>query len=412
MNLGQRQYERVEKVCLVVLTSRLAVPASGREMHHNPLEHCCAEGNDDNKNKFPELYMNLKTPIRVLLTASALCSAVVFGVVGAADTDKELLDRARTLFKPLPDTARVDDYPHSQARIDLGKALFFETRVSADGRMSCAACHSPSYHGADSLAVSVGVHGKKLPRNASTVFNTPLLIAQHYGGNRVTVEEQAMKALLSPLAYGNKDYAEAEAKMKALGYLPMFEKAFPNEADPVTAENWAKAIGAFERTLLTPAPFDRYLKGDQRAISKEAKIGLEKFMSVGCAGCHNGVTVGGQSYMKFGLTEDYWLVTGSKEMEALKGRDKGRWHDTQKPEDMYIFKVPQLRNVAATPPYFHDGSVQKLDDAVRVMARLQLGKQLSDEDVTHIVAFLHTLTGEVPKQFATAPVLPVGGFAN
>lgn len=356
--------------------------------------------------------MKLITPIRALLTAALACSVAVVGLVGAEDTDKALLDRARTLFKPLPDTARVDDYPHSQARIDLGKALFFETRVAIDGHTSCATCHNPSYYGADSLALSVGIHGKKLARNASTVFNTPLLIAQHYGGNRVTVEEQALKALLSPLAYGNKDYPEAEAKLKSLGYLKMFTAAFPNEADPVNAENWAKAIGAFERTLLTPAPFDRYLKGDQRAISKEAKIGLEKFMSVGCAGCHNGVTVGGQSYQKFGLTEDYWLATGSKEMEALNGRDKGKWHDTQKPEDMFVFKVPQLRNVAMTAPYFHDGSVAKLDDAVRVMARLQLGKQLSDDEVRHIVAFLGTLTGEVPKSFATAPVLPVAGFAN
>jgi cytochrome c peroxidase len=356
--------------------------------------------------------MKFKTPIRVLLAVSALCTVAVVGVVGAADTDKELLERARGLFKPLPDHVRVDDYPHSQERIDLGKALFFETRVSTDGRTSCATCHNPSFHGADSLAFSVGIHGKKLPRNATTVFNTPLLIAQHYGGNRVTVEEQAMKALLSPFAYGNKDYPEAEARMKALGYLPLFEKAFPNEADPVNAENWAKAIGAFERTLLTPAPFDRYLKGDQRAISTEAKVGLDKFISYGCAGCHNGVTVGGQMYTKFGLLEDYWLATGSKEVEALKGRDMGRWHDTQKPEDKFIFKVPQLRNVAKTPPYFHDGSVEKLEDAVRVMARLQLGKQLTDDDVKHLVAFLNTLTGEVPKQFLSAPILPVASYNN
>ena len=168
----------------------------------------------------------------------------------------------------------------------------------------------------------------------------------------------------------------------------------------------------FRSTLLTPAPFDKYLKGDQRAISKEAKIGLDKFMSYGCAGCHNGSTVGGQSFQKFGLTEDYWLATGSKEQEILKGRDKGKWHDTQKPEDMFIFKVPQLRNVAMTPPYFHDGSVEKLDDAVRVMARLQLGKQLTDDDVKHIVAFLQALTGEVPAQFAKAPPLPVAPYSN
>jgi len=328
------------------------------------------------------------------IAAGVLLILTTTSIVNAESKDQALLEQARSLFKPLPDTAHVDDYPHSKARLDLGKALFFETRVSTDGRMSCAACHNPSYYGADSLALSVGVHGKKLPRNAPTVFNTPLLIAQHYGGNRVSVEEQAMKALLSPHAYGNASYAEVEVKLEKLGY------------------DWATAIGAFERTLLTPAPFDKYLKGDQKAISKEAKLGLEKFISTGCAGCHNGATVGGQSYQKFGIVEDYWLATGSKEMELLKGRDKGKFHDTQKPEDTYIFKVPQLRNVAVTPPYFHDGSVARLEDAVRVMARVQLGQKLNDIDVAHIVAFLQTLTGEVPAQFATAPSLPVAGFQN
>ena len=350
-----------------------------------------------------------------VLAVAILAAAGTLGVsslVTAEDTDKALLQRALTMFKPLPHTAHVEDYPHTRERVALGKQLFFETRVSSDGRISCAACHNPSYHGADSLALSVGVHGQKLPRNAPTVFNTPLLIAQHYGGNRVSVEEQAMKALLSPLAYGNKSYEEVEVKLRNLGYQSAFERAFPNEKDAISAEHWAEAIGAYERTLLTPAAFDSYLKGDQKAISKEAKIGLEKFMSVGCAGCHNGSTVGGQSFQKFGLTEDYWLATGSVEMPLLKGRDMGKFHDTQKPEDMYIFKVPQLRNVAMTPPYFHDGSVAKLDDAVRVMGRLQLGKQLSDEDVHHIVAFLETLSGKVPEQFANVPALPVAGFRN
>jgi cytochrome c peroxidase len=356
--------------------------------------------------------MNLTKTTRVIAALSALLAIATASLVGAEDTEKALLAKARTIFKALPDTVHVDDYPHSQARVDLGKALFFETRVSTDGRMSCAACHNPSYYGADSLALSVGVHGKKLPRNAPTVFNTPLLVAQHYGGNRVSVEEQALKALLSPLAYGNASYAEAEAKMRALGYETKFSAAFPNEANPVSAENWATAIGAFERTLLTPAPFDNYLKGDNNAISKQAKLGMEKFINMGCAGCHNGATVGGLSFQKFGITEDYWLATGSKEMELLKGRDKGKFHDTKKEEDTYIFKVPQLRNVAMTPPYFHDGSVAKLEDAVRVMARLQLGQKISDADVALIVAFLETLTGAVPTQFSSAPALPVAGFQN
>ncbi len=325
--------------------------------------------------------------------------ALGVGLVTAADTESGLLERAKQVFRPLPYTAHVDDYPHSAARVELGKMLFFETRVSTDGRTGCVSCHNPSHYGADSL-----------PRNAQTVFNTPLLVAQHYGGNRVSVEEQAWKALTSPFAYGNKSFAEAEAKLDALGYKPLFEAAFPNEKEAVSAQNWAIAIGAYERTLLTPAPFDQYLKGDTKAISTDAKAGLDKFISYGCAGCHNGPTVGGQSFQKFGLVEDYWKATGSVEIAQFKGYDKGKFHDTGKEEDQWIFKVPQLRNVAMTPPYFHDGSVATLDDAVRVMARVQLGRQLPDEDVRQIVAFLGTLTGEVPKQFKEAPQLPVAAF--
>lgn len=353
--------------------------------------------------------MTLSRTARRGLVAALIVAAGVAGAgfVTAEDTDRNLLERALGVFKPLPDTAHVDDFPHSPARVELGRKLFFETRVSIDGRTSCATCHNPSFHGADSLPQSVGVNGQRLPRNAHTVFNTALLVAQHYGGNRVSVEEQAIKALTSPLAYGNKSFEEAEARLRELGYEQLFDQAFPNEKEPVTAEHWGVAIGAFERTLLTPAPFDRYLKGDTRAISAEAKAGLDKFISYGCAGCHSGSTVGGTMFQKFGLTEDYWNATGSVEMPQLKGRDKGKFHDTGKDADQWIFKVPQLRNVAMTPPYFHDGSVARLGDAVRVMARLQLGRQLSDQDVNQIVAFLETLTGEVPANFAQAPQLPV-----
>jgi cytochrome c peroxidase len=354
---------------------------------------------------------NFSFPKRSALIALFVgASALGVGLVVAADTESDLLERAKQVFKPLPYTAHVDDYPHSAARVELGKKLFFETRVSIDGRTGCVSCHNPSHYGADSLPRSVGVNGVLLPRNAHTVFNTALLVAQHYGGNRVSVEEQAMKALTSPFAYGNKSFAEAEGKLRALGYQKLFEEAFPNEKEAVSAEHWAVAIGAYERTLLTPAPFDRYLKGDARAISAEAKAGLDKFISYGCAGCHNGATVGGQMFQKFGLVEDYWKATGSVEIAELKGRDKGKFHDTGKAEDQWIFKVPQLRNVAMTPPYFHDGSVATLDDAVRVMARVQLGRQLPDEDVRQIVAFLGTLTGDVPKQFVQAPQLPVAAF--
>ena len=341
--------------------------------------------------------------------AASVCSLALLGVgsVGAASDDQALLDRAKALFKPLPDSSALENTALTPERVALGKALFYETRVSSDGRQGCVSCHSPSYHGGDSLPLSMGVHGKVLPRNAPTVFNTSLLVAQHYGGNRTSVEDQAVKALTSLVAYGNATYEQAEKKLVQLGYQPWFDKAFPGQAKSVTVQNWGIAIGAFERTLLTPAPFDAYLKGNHQALSAQAKQGLKTFIETGCAGCHSGVTVGGQSFQKFGITQDYWLLTGSTEKEAFKGYDKGRFQDTKNEADAFMFKVSQLRNVAMTPPFFHDGSVATLPQAVRIMAQLQLGKQLSDTQVADIVSFLESLTGEVPADFAKAPALPV-----
>ena len=341
--------------------------------------------------------------------AASVCSLALLGVgsVGAASDDQALLDRAKALFKPLPDSSALENTALTPERVALGKALFYETRVSSDGRQGCVSCHNPAYHGGDSLPLSMGIHGKVLPRNAPTVFNTSLLVAQHYGGNRASVEEQAVKALTSPVAYGNATYEQAEKKLVQLGYQPWFDKAFPGQAKSVSVQNWGIAIGAFERTLLTPAPFDSYLKGNHQALSAQAKQGLKTFIETGCAGCHSGVTVGGQSFQKFGITQDYWLVTGSTEKEAFKGYDKGRFQDTKNEADAFMFKVPQLRNVAMTPPYFHDGTAATLPQAVRIMAQLQLGKQLSDAQVADIVSFLESLTGEVPADFAKAPALPV-----
>jgi cytochrome c peroxidase len=355
--------------------------------------------------------MKQTTRFAVLSAALAAVAAAAWAAHAADDTDQGLLERAQALFKPLPADASTPQRPVTPDLVALGQALFFEPRVSGDGKVSCGGCHLPSFYGAEPLPQTVGFQGKVLPRNTPTVFNTALQFVQHYGGNRVDVEEQAVKALVSPFAYANKDFAAAEARMRALpGYRTMFEKAFPGQAEPVTVENWGKAIGAYERVLLTPAPFDRFLSGDVSALSAKQKQGLDKFISTGCAGCHSGVTIGGQMYQKFGVTAEYWTLTGSKENEILKGRDKGRFHDTKKDEDAFIFKVQQLRNVAMTPPYFHDGSVATLPEAVRIMGKLQLGKDLNDVDVGDIVAFLESLTGEVPQQFAQLPNLPVAAY--
>jgi len=349
-----------------------------------------------------------RNTILAALAFSTLAAGALATAVSADDGDAGLLTRAQALFKPLPAAAEAPDRPVTPERVALGRVLFFETRLSSDGKQSCAECHQPIFYGTDGLALSIGNKGRELPRNVPTVFNTALQFKQHYGGNRVDVEEQAVKALLSPLAYGNPDYASAEAKLRAIpGYRPMFEKAFPGEAEPVTATNWGLAIGAYERSLMTPAPFDRYLAGDTAAIGAQAKRGLDKFIGYGCAGCHGGVVLGGQMFQKFGIVADYWTETGSTEKELLKGRDKGRFHDSKDEADAFMFKVQQLRNVAVTPPYFHDGSVATLPEAVRVMGKLQLGRDLAKQDIADIVAFLETLTGVSPENFIKVPELPV-----
>ena len=217
------------------------------------------------------------------LTAVSVCSLALLAgtAAGAASDDQALLDKAKALFKPLPESAALENTPLTPERVALGKALFYETRVSSDGRQGCVSCHSPAYHGGDSLPLSMGIYGKVLPRNAPTVFNTGLLVAQHYGGNRASVEEQAVKALTSPVAYGNTSYEQVEKKLALLGYQPWFEKAYPGQTKSLSVENWGKAIGAFERTLLTPAPFDRYLQGDTQALSAQAKQGLQTFIDTG-----------------------------------------------------------------------------------------------------------------------------------
>ena len=189
--------------------------------------------------------------------------------------------------------------------------------------------------------------------------------------------------------------------MRDLGYAAEFAQAFPGIADPIRPESWGQAIGAYERTLLTPAPFDRFLRGTAD-LSPAARRGLQTFIDTGCAGCHNGVGIGGASFQKFGVVEEYWKATGSADI------DEGRFVVSKNSGDKYVFKVPSLRNVAMTPPYFHDGSVASLRKAIVVMARVQLGRVLSDPQLQDIEAFLGSLTGELPGDFATEPVLAPG----
>ncbi|MHB8453923.1 MAG: cytochrome-c peroxidase [Acidiferrobacterales bacterium] len=335
--------------------------------------------------------------------------ALVFGIcatpVIAAGTEQSLLKQARQIFKPLPDNMATREFPVSAARVKLGRMLFFDPRMSLDGTVSCSKCHQPSLYGTDGLSKPIGVKDRPNPRNAPTVLNAALEFRAHWRGDRKNVEDQATQALIGPPSFGNPDYAAAMTRIKAIKpYRALFRAAFPGEKDPITAENWGKAIGAYERTLVTPSPFDAYLKGNVKALSPQARAGLGEFIKTGCISCHNGVDVGGNTYEKFGVVEDYWKATGSKQI------DKGRFDVTNNPKDMYVFKVPSLRNVAMTPPYFHDGSVASLPDAVRIMARVQLGKNLNNSQVGDIVAFLDSLTGRLPRDFVSIPTLPAAAF--
>ncbi len=319
--------------------------------------------------------------------------------------DEDLLEQARRVFKPLPNVMASPDNPITPEKVALGRLLFFEPRVSLDGTVSCSRCHQPGLYATDGLPKPIGALHRVNPRNSPTVFNAALEFREHWRGDRESVEDQATQALIGPPSFGNPSYEAAMAKLKAIAPYPaLFARAFPEDKDPVTPQNWGKAIGAYERTLVTPAPFDAYLRGDASALSADAKAGLREFMQAGCAACHNGVGVGGGMFQKFGVVEDYWKETKSPEP------DKGRFEVTHNQADLYVFKVPVLRNVARTPPYFHDGSVATLTEAVRIMGKVQLGKALSDDQVSRIVAFLDSLTGNIPPDFATAVPLPAGGF--
>jgi cytochrome c peroxidase len=326
------------------------------------------------------------------LSAALVAATAAF----AAGGDASLLADAKRVFQPLPapPSAKSD-------QAELGRRLFFEARVSADGNVSCSHCHLPELQGADGLPKSFGVFGKANPRNAPTIFDAALQFKAHWRGDRETIEEQAQKSLLGPASFGNPDYAAVVAKLKSIpGYSELFAKAFPDDKEPVNETNWGKAIGVFERTLPLPTRFDAFLRGDEKALTTAEQAGLRKFITMGCAGCHGGVGVGGASFAKFGVVTDYWKETG------VETPDKGRADVTKNDADLYVFKVPSLRNVAKTGPYFHDGSVADLPPAVRVMGKTQLGVDLSDKDVESLVAFLGALTQPVPDNFSAPAPLP------
>ena len=313
-----------------------------------------------------------------------LISAAI-AISGPALADEALRRDAAGLFGQL---VAPSGAPSPQA--ELGRALFWDTRVSADGKTACASCHFARDWSADRRPFSPDARGALTSRHSPPIFNSMGQPTMRWLGDRKTGADQAESSLTGSLGFASRE--AALARLGELDYAGRFRAVFPN--DGLSTANYGRALEAYEATLLTPAPFDRFLAGDDRAFSERQKAGLRRFISTGCAGCHNGALLGGTMFQKFGIVRDYWLETGSAKPDA------GRVAFTKKEEDRYVFRVPMLRNVTKTAPYFHDGSVAELDRAVRVMATVQLGRTLDDAAVKEIVSFLEALTGDIPSSYA------------
>lgn len=322
--------------------------------------------------------------------------AVTWGTA-AAD---ELMKQAREYFEPIPMMVpKVKDNAVTRDKVRLGAMLFFDPRLSSSGLISCNTCHNLGMGGDDNLETSIGHGWQKGPRNAPTVLNAVFNAAQFWDGRAEDLKEQAKGPVQAGVEMAsNPDRVESTLKSMP-EYVQRFSTAFPGEDDAVTFDNMAKAIEAFEATLLTPASrFDQFLEGSANAMNAEEKEGLKLFMDKGCVGCHMGVNVGGQGYYPFGLVK-------KPGADVLPETDKGRFEVTKTVADNYVFRASPLRNIELTAPYFHSGAVWDLEQAVAIMGTSQLGTELNESEVDAITSFLKTLTGEQPR--VEYPIMPV-----
>jgi len=318
---------------------------------------------------------------------------------GAAPAADELLQQATTLFKPIPKTAPViERNPVTPEKAELGKMLFFDPRLSRSGLISCNTCHNLGLGGADFQQTSIGHRWQKGGRNSPTVLNAIFNLAQFWDGRATDLMQQAKGPVQASVEMGNSPEEVIKTLKSMPPYVERFGKVFGSQQDPVTFDNMAKAIEAFEATLLTPGSrFDTFLQGDAKALTAPEKDGLQLFISKGCASCHGGINMGGTGYFPFGLVE--------KPKEELTAGDTGRFKITGSASDQYVFKSPSLRNIELTTPYFHSGKIWCLKEAVGIMGSAQLGISLAQQEIEKIADFLKTTTGVQPR--VEYPVLPV-----
>ena len=303
---------------------------------------------------------------------------------------------ALKMFSPLPAVMSSEANPVTDAKIKLGRILYYDARLSANQKISCNSCHPLDAYGAEEKRVATGHKNQHGNRNAPTVYNAAGHFVQFWDGRAPTIEEQAKGPIMNPVEMAMPSHAATVQVIKSMPeYVTQFQAAFPNDKDPVTYDNMALAIGAFERGLVTPSPWDAFLKGDKSALTSTQKRGFNTFAETGCQWCHNGPYVGGSAYQKLGVVKPW-----------PNQSDQGVYQLTKDENDKMVFKVPSLRNISKTGPYFHDGSVATLDQAIRDMAQYQRGVALTDEKVKAIEAWLASLTGPIPADYIKAPELP------
>lgn len=329
----------------------------------------------------------------------ALLALAAVAISATPAFSDDLQKRAQSLFQPIPiETPVLNDNPGTPAKIELGAMLYFDPRLSESHTIACNSCHQIGLGGTDGMGTSLGHRWQKGGRNAPTVLNAVFNVAQFWDGRAKDLEAQAGGPMANPIEMATTHPHVIEMLKKIPGYKTKFEAAFPGDNAPIIIGNVTKAIAVFEATLTTPnAPFDKYLKGEEKALDADQKAGLRLFIDKGCAGCHDGVNIGGARYAQFGVVE-------KPNAEILPPGDKGRANVTSVKDDEYVFRVPSLRNVELTPPYFHTGKVWGLEQSVAIMGQTQVGAKLNNEEVKLITAFLKSLTGDQPK--VVYPTLP------
>ena len=330
----------------------------------------------------------------------ALAMALLMFAASTVAAEDEVMKRAQGMFKPIPaKMTAIKGKPLDPVKMELGKMLYFEPRISASALISCNTCHNVGMGGADFQETSVGHRWQKGPRNAPTVLNSVFNIAQFWDGRAEDLKQQAKGPVQASVEMNNTPEMTIKALKSMPEYTALFKKAFSDQPDPVTFDNMAEAIEAFEATLITPdSRFDRYLKGGDNALNANEKEGLKLFMDKGCAACHSGINMGGTRILP--------LWSGRETERGDHGRRyRPVYKITGTKVDEYVFKSPSLRNIELTPPYFHSGKVWSLKEAVQVMGSAQLGATITEAEAEKIVAFLKSTTGIQPK--VEYPILPL-----